>query len=604
MTSPQPEPTDPNVSASELAVLQSLIQGLSSGLTVAGLLSILGSLPGISLEAISALFETRPVLGRKVLAMPTASVASPDAVRNTARLNLVRRAQYLVNAARRVSAGAANGQLGESIDAEQKLFAAHQAATRKRQEAGQTVAEAEASHGPVLGWYAVDDSRTTADCRRMDKRNFYAHEAPPIGYPGAVHPHCRCTPGRPHLDARGRPKAPVGYSRQQEVAAMNRYPDDASMIELARTAGSLIQTAKQLGVSRVSLTNYLLRRPALDSAVRVVLSSRASKPVELAGPPMAARKKAATEHKALPDGSFPIRNRKDLANAISAYGRAKPEHRTALRRLIRSRAKELGVKLSDKWSSDKDVRLAASSSYPDLERVPGKQNWVDKAGGLPPYIERIAKHLHYEKGMPIGRAIATAVNTVKRWAAGGAVTEHGTTKTISAKTQAQAAAAVAQWEAKKASAHSHANPVRGSIELAGYSEEQLKSYYAAKPSAKSAPKKGSTTGGSGKKRVVRTQAGANRYHVPIGSEIGKARNAQAAKTQQNTKAVDKYKQTVGAKDRDAQIARLTPDELGQLSSVAFSFKSSDPNVVALRNSVVQALRQRGMDPKKFGYLGK
>lgn len=90
------------------------------------------------------------------------------------------------------------------------------------------------------------------------------------------------------------------------------------------------------------------------------------------------------------------------------------------------------------------VELVQSSVYPTLERVPGKQNWVDKAGGLPSYIERIAKHLHYEQGMDISRAIATAVSTVKRWAAGGGK--------VSPETRAQAAKAVAEWEAKKAGA--------------------------------------------------------------------------------------------------------------------------------------------------------
>lgn len=94
--------------------------------------------------------------------------------------------------------------------------------------------------------------------------------------------------------------------------------------------------------------------------------------------------------------------------------------------------------------------MVSSRAYPDLERKPGgPDNWVEAAGGLPSYIERIAKHLHYEKGMSISRSIAVAVNTVKRWAKGGTVTKYGTTKRITPKTQALAAAAVASWEAKK-----------------------------------------------------------------------------------------------------------------------------------------------------------
>lgn len=91
-----------------------------------------------------------------------------------------------------------------------------------------------------------------------------------------------------------------------------------------------------------------------------------------------------------------------------------------------------------------------SGSYPSLERKPGKQNWVDKAGGLPSYIERIAKHLHYEQGYDIGRAIASAVNTAKRWCAGGEVTKSGSKSKVTAATKAKACKAVAEWEKKKA----------------------------------------------------------------------------------------------------------------------------------------------------------
>lgn len=93
-----------------------------------------------------------------------------------------------------------------------------------------------------------------------------------------------------------------------------------------------------------------------------------------------------------------------------------------------------------------------SEAYPGLERKPGgPDNWVEAAGGLPKYIERIAKRLHYERGFSISRAIATAVNTVKRWARMGKVAKYGdpNKKRVSAKTAALAARAVAQWEAKK-----------------------------------------------------------------------------------------------------------------------------------------------------------
>lgn len=97
--------------------------------------------------------------------------------------------------------------------------------------------------------------------------------------------------------------------------------------------------------------------------------------------------------------------------------------------------------------------MVSSRAYPGLERKPGgPDNWVEQTKGLPSYIERIAKHLHYERGFTISHAIATAVNTVKRWARKGGVVKYGDPHNmhVTTITAAQAAKAVAEWEAKKA----------------------------------------------------------------------------------------------------------------------------------------------------------
>lgn len=53
------------------------------------------------------------------------------------------------------------------------------------------------------------------------------------------------------------------------------------------------------------------------------------------------REKMASKGTALPDGSYPIDSKRDLANAISSYGRAKnPE---IVKRWIKKRAKALGA---------------------------------------------------------------------------------------------------------------------------------------------------------------------------------------------------------------------------------------------------------------------
>ena len=63
----------------------------------------------------------------------------------------------------------------------------------------------------------------------------------------------------------------------------------------------------------------------------------------------AERRKLADEGKALPDGSFPIRNREDLKDAIRSYGRAKDK--AEAKRWIARRARELRAEkeLPEDW---------------------------------------------------------------------------------------------------------------------------------------------------------------------------------------------------------------------------------------------------------------
>jgi hypothetical protein len=61
------------------------------------------------------------------------------------------------------------------------------------------------------------------------------------------------------------------------------------------------------------------------------------------------RRRLADQGKALPDGSFPIRNREDLRDAIQSYGRAKD--RSEAKRWIKKRARELNAEkeLPEDW---------------------------------------------------------------------------------------------------------------------------------------------------------------------------------------------------------------------------------------------------------------
>jgi len=90
-----------------------------------------------------------------------------------------------------------------------------------------------------------------------------------------------------------------------------------------------------------------------------------------------------------------------------------------------------------------DLKLKSDHSsrmHPDLPEKPGgPDNWVEQVGGLPSFIKRVAKHIFYDSpGMTVSHAIAAAVEQCKKWAAKG---------------NPKAAAAIAQWEAKRAASH-------------------------------------------------------------------------------------------------------------------------------------------------------
>jgi hypothetical protein len=78
-------------------------------------------------------------------------------------------------------------------------------------------------------------------------------------------------------------------------------------------------------------------------------------------------------------------------------------------------------------------------------------NWVEDVGGLPQYIKRIAKHLK-RKGMTESHAISTAVNVVKKACATGDLNYPGI-QHENLGSRAEACAAVADWERKKAQSH-------------------------------------------------------------------------------------------------------------------------------------------------------
>lgn len=137
-----------------------------------------------------------------------------------------------------------------------------------------------------------------------------------------------------------------------------------------------------------------------------------------------------------------------------------------------------------------------------------------------------------------------------------------------------------------------------------WTREQDEAYAEGRKSAQTSAS-GQPSRSGKRRRVVRTEAGARRYKVPIGAEIGSARNAKAAEAQKDDESRGRYEDFVGA-DPQAQaraMAGLKDNQLQRLSRVAYSFRSSDPNVVRLRVGVANELRRRGFNVTDFGGLG-
>lgn len=94
----------------------------------------------------------------------------------------------------------------------------------------------------------------------------------------------------------------------------------------------------------------------------------------MATPDAATMKKLQAQGKAIPnasgDPSFPITNGADLAKAIKAVGRVKPNTdaaRAKVRKYIASRAKALGLssQIPDSWNSDGTLKDDSDSSDDD-----------------------------------------------------------------------------------------------------------------------------------------------------------------------------------------------------------------------------------------------
>lgn len=191
---------------------------------IAGIAAVLAagaaaSVAGATIARLLAPLKIRPEASRGALAVATRvtgkgsrSTAAGPAEKVTATGQNAYRAAYILAAARRIDAAvsAANGDpaaqraaLAAALQTETRYAGQQLQAQDNRTASARAVDAVSRKHpGPLLGWKAVLDERTSPDCRAASGRNFSPTRPPAIGLPGAVHNACRCRAVAPFANAK------------------------------------------------------------------------------------------------------------------------------------------------------------------------------------------------------------------------------------------------------------------------------------------------------------------------------------------------------------------------------------------------------------------
>lgn len=211
MTQPA-DPLDPPEGASDEALIAALALALTAGAAMSVFERLLSRFAGIGSMAGKIMREMNwePLLkstANELAVLPHDDSPVVRVLHGTITRNAIRRAAYLVMAGRRLAPALASrdeGRIAQAKNVENRYREAHERAERLRNEAAYRVVDEIGDKAPdrkgeiLLGWYATLDSRTSADCRWANGRNFNALVPPVIGLPGTVHISCRCRPGPPH----------------------------------------------------------------------------------------------------------------------------------------------------------------------------------------------------------------------------------------------------------------------------------------------------------------------------------------------------------------------------------------------------------------------
>lgn len=162
---------------------------LASGLPPATMAALLGS-TFARLGVTPSVIQTALVLALKGMVQPQFGPAAHA----MAVVQASYRAAYLVaSAVRMQNAVNAGSTMSAALADEMRFFRLHVAAQQNRANAAKAV-DKEAGGNPdrLLLWVARMDSRTSPECAAANGHTFSADTIPIIGYPGSVHPHCRC----------------------------------------------------------------------------------------------------------------------------------------------------------------------------------------------------------------------------------------------------------------------------------------------------------------------------------------------------------------------------------------------------------------------------
>lgn len=199
LTAPPPSPaptsaTSADKTAATIAAIAVLLMDDEDGARLTP--RVAGLLAWMRLSRQAIIEAVRIATIRPVTTLPETSRRATAATREA---EFYYRATYIVQAATRIHNAVRTGKaLSAAVQGERSIYQRHLDAQGKRATQAAKINRIAMKQGTTLGWYAVMDERTSTECRQANGKNFQVDERPLIGYPGTVHPSCRCTAGPPH----------------------------------------------------------------------------------------------------------------------------------------------------------------------------------------------------------------------------------------------------------------------------------------------------------------------------------------------------------------------------------------------------------------------